>query len=227
MQDDPGRQMMTGSFHPIDEGEWATQAYLGQVEKLFQAVANDDLETVVDIVEKGFDLKRRDHIGRTPLQLAIMARSEAVAKYLIDAGARITSRLVDGRTALHLAAQLGQAEIIDKLLERSKQNELRAEREKVEADAKAKAASKQKQDADMSKSPADEDEEMRPSSEDDWSSDEATSKRDKKAKSPKPTVNDPPAEGAAIPEDNDDLPDILDITAVDWDQVNYNHLSIK
>jgi ankyrin repeat protein len=223
MQDDPGRQMMTGSFHPIDEGEWAMQAYLGHIEKLFQAVANDDLKTVVDIVEKGFDLKRRDHVGRTPLQLAIMARSEAVAKYLIDAGARVTSRLVDGRTALHLAAQLGQAEIIDKLLERSKQNEVKAEREKVEADAKAK----QKEDADMSENSTDEDEEMRPSSEDDWSSDEAASKRDKKAKSPKPTVNDPPAEGAAIPDDNDDLPDILDIHAVDWDQVNYNHLSIK
>lgn len=218
MQDDPGRQMMTGSFHPIDEGEWAVQAYLGQVEKLFQAVANDDLETVVDIVEKGFDLKRRDHVGRTPLHLAILARSEAVAKYLINAGARVTSRLVDGRTALHLAAQLGQAEIISKLLERSKQNELKAEREKVEADAKAKADATQDQDADMTESSTSEDEEMRPSSEDDWSSDEAASKRNMKAEPPKPTVNDPPAEGAAIPDDNEELPDILDINAVDWDQ---------
>jgi hypothetical protein len=32
-----------------------------------------------------------------------------------------------------------------------------------------------------------------------------------------PTVNDPPAEGADLPEDNEELPDILDIHAVDWD----------
>ncbi|KAG8817296.1 hypothetical protein FRC17_011296, partial [Serendipita sp. 399] len=125
MQEDPGRQLMTGSFHPIDEGEWSAQAYLGDVERLFQAVANDDIETVRDIVEGGFDLKRRDHVGRTSLQLALLGQREAIASYLIDAGARITARLVDGRTSLHLAAQYGMPNIVTKLLEKSKENEAR------------------------------------------------------------------------------------------------------
>lgn len=224
MEDDPGRQMMTGSFNPIDEGEWAVQAYLGQVEKLFQAIATGDKETVVDIVENGFDLKKRDHVGRTSLQLAIMNKNTEIANYLVNAGARITSRLVDGRTPLHLAAQLGLADVVRLLLERSKKNEIKAEEEKAAAEAAAKAKAKEKEDPDAMDSEdehtEDEDEEMRPSSEDDWDSDEGARKKKKGKKekeTPNATVDDPPAEGAAIPEDNDELPDILDINAPDWD----------
>lgn len=210
MQEDPGRQMMTGSFNPIDQGEWSMQAYLGEVEKLFHAISEDDFETVRDIVENGFDLRRRDHVGRTPLHLALMARSLQVADYLIESGARITSRLVDGRTALHLASQLGFADIVSKLLERSKQNELKAKQEKALADEKTKG------DVDTSdKSENEDDDNARASSEDDWSSDEDTKKKQKPV-AVKP-VEDSPVEDAEIPEDSDELPDILDVNAVDWD----------
>lgn len=212
---------MTGSFHPIDEGEWSIQAYLGPVEKLFRAVGEGDLETVRDIVEGGFDLQRRDHVGRTALHLAIIAKSAAIASYLIDSGARITARLVDGRASLHLASQLGLKDIASKLIDRSRQNERKVEEDKAAAEA-AKKKEKKDNDGDSEmgddKSDKEDDEDMNPSSEDDWDSDGEPRKK-KKIETPAPntTVNDPPAEGSAIPEDNEELPDILDINAVDWD----------
>src|SRR5258706_532041 len=218
MTDDPGRQLLTSSFHPINDGEWAAQAYLGATEKLFKAIADNDRETVGDILcYEGFDLRVRDHVGRTSLHLALLARRIDITLDLIDAGARITSRLVDGRTALHLAAQHGLDVVVTKLLERSQANE-KAEKEKKAAEEKAKAT------AETSGSEMESDNETaRASSDDDWDSDKDTEEKPQQKKTVKvaeqdmPTVNDPPAEGADLPEDNEELPDILDIHAVDWD----------
>lgn len=214
MTDDPGRQLLTGSFHPIDAGEWSAQAYLGATEKLFRAIADNDRETVSDILHSdALDLRVRDHIGRTCLHLALLAKRVDIALDLIDAGARITARLVDGRTSLHLAAQHGLEDVVKKLLERSQANQ-KAEEEKKAAEEKAKAA------AETSGSEMESDNETaRASSDDDWDSDEDMKgkKAVKVAKQDMPTVNDPPAEGADLPEDNEELPDILDIQAVDWD----------
>ena len=219
MTDDPGRQLLTGSFHPINAGEWAVQAYLGATEKLFKAIADNDRETVGDILRsEELDLRVRDHIGRTCLHLALLAKRTDIALALIDAGARITFRLVDGRTALHLAAQHGLDDVVKKLLERSQANE-KAEEEKKAAEEQAKAAV----EASSSEMESD-NENARASSDDDWDSDEdmevdkpKKKKAVKLAKQDMPTVNDPPAEGADLPEDNEELPDILDIHAVDWD----------
>ena len=218
MTDDPGRQLLTGSFHPIDAGEWAVQAYLGATEKLFKAIADNDRETVGDVLRsEALDLRVRDHVGRTCLHLALLAKRVDVAMDLIDAGARVTSRLVDGRTSLHLAAQHGLDHVVKKLLERSQANQ-KAEEEKKAAEEKAKAV------AETSGSEMESDNETaRASSDDDWDSDEDMEGNPKKRKTVKvakqdiPTVNDPPAEGADLPEDNEELPDILDIHAVDWD----------
>jgi ankyrin repeat protein len=125
---------------------------------------------------------------------------------------------VDGRTSLHLAAQLGLKDIVSKLIDKSKQNERKAEEDKAAAEA-AKEKEKQDNDGDSEMGDDKEDnEDMNPSSDDDWDSDGEPRKK-KKIDTPAPTttVNDPPAEGSAIPEDNEELPDILDINAVDWD----------
>ncbi|KAG8914790.1 hypothetical protein FRC01_003909, partial [Tulasnella sp. 417] len=42
IQDDPGRQSITGSFHPIDSGEWSDQAYLKPLAKLFSYISSHD-----------------------------------------------------------------------------------------------------------------------------------------------------------------------------------------
>ena len=217
MTDDPGRQLLTGSFRPIDAGEWSVQVYLGATEKLFKAIADNDRETVGDILRsEELDLRIRDHVGRTCLHLALLAKRTDIAMDLIDAGVRITSRLVDGRTSLHLAAQHGLDDVVRKLLERSRANE-RVEEEKKAAEKRANAEAKTS-GSEMESG----NETARASSDVDWDSDGDMEENPqgketvKVAKQDTPTVNTP-AEGADLPEDNEELPDILDIHAVDWD----------
>lgn len=135
MQEDPGRQSMTGSFRPIDEGEWSEQAYIRPVTKLFSAIASHDRAAVSDFVKKNADsTKWRDHLGRTALQFAVLCSASDICKDLIDAGARMTARLVDGRTTLHLACQMQLEDVVAKMLTKSDQT-------KAEVEQKAKGAS--------------------------------------------------------------------------------------
>ncbi len=223
LADDPGRQTMTGSFNPIDVGEWSEFAYLGSTEMLFAAIVKNDIAAVkallaeaanaekakeggnvqanvlVDVV----DLNRRDHVGRTPLHMAIMCKAMEIAFELIDAGVRMTARLVDGRTALHLAAQQNLPSVVEKLLQKSAEN---AEKAKAEAEAVAAAQSLTKDDEGVN---TDENED---SSEDDWESDDEGGKKAAVAEA----AEIPPA-GADIPDDNTELPDVFDINVFDWD----------
>ncbi|KAI0708741.1 hypothetical protein C8T65DRAFT_535541, partial [Cerioporus squamosus] len=213
IQEDPGRQSLSGSFNPIDEGEWAEQAYVGPTEKLFNAIVQGDRAAVATFIsQEGYDLNRRDQVGRTPLQLAILSKEVDIACDLIDAGARMTSRVVDGRTALHLAAQLDLPQVVRKLLERSAVN---AEKAQEEEEA-AERAEEQKKDEDgmdvdddegegEDDQEEDEDEdEDRDSSEDDWSSEDDDTKKGDEA-------------NGQIPEDEEDVPDVFDVNVPDWD----------
>ena len=66
--------------------------------ELHQLLGHASYGYVKRMIKDGSDVDRRDHVGRTPLQVAVLAKAEDVACDLIDAGARMTSRLVDGRT---------------------------------------------------------------------------------------------------------------------------------
>jgi hypothetical protein len=46
MQEDPGRQSMSGSFNPIDVGEWSGQVYVGETEKFFAAISCGDRDAL-------------------------------------------------------------------------------------------------------------------------------------------------------------------------------------
>ena len=171
------------------------------------------------MIADGIDVNRRDHVGRTALQVAILTKAVDVAIYLIDAGARMTSRLVDGRTALHLAAQYDLLPVVQKLMERSKINDEEAklkEKEK-EKEGGTKNSKKLKLEDDED-DPMDEEEE-RPSSEDDWSSeddgDEAKAKKEEKR--PDEDSEQPAEDSADIPTDNLNQPDVFDINVKDWD----------
>ncbi|THV45654.1 hypothetical protein BGAL_0464g00050 [Botrytis galanthina] len=121
--DDPGRQEI-GSFNPINDDEWTTMSYVGDTARLCQAIVDGDLEHVQDwCSQEGVDVNRRDFTGRTPLHLATMTSTPDIVKCLVDHGARLIARLLDGRTALHIAAARGDVEMIRILLNKSMANE--------------------------------------------------------------------------------------------------------
>ena len=138
-----------------------------------------------------------------------------------------------GCSALHLAAQRGMAGVVRKLLERSALN-----KEKDEADKAAKKAAEEEEGKVTDADPE------RPSDEDDWSSEEAEDEDDdlkddhdgeddeededddddggrknrKRTKVRKTEVDAPAADADADAlDDSADEPDILDLSAPDWD----------
>ncbi|KAK7436346.1 hypothetical protein VKT23_019194 [Stygiomarasmius scandens] len=115
--ENPGRQIMTGSFNPIDDEEWSEQAYIGTSTEFFKEIINGDRNNVAAMIESNDTIiNRPDRIGRTPLQVAILANQGDIACDLIKAGAEIGCRMADGRTALHCAAEMNSEEVIFNLL---------------------------------------------------------------------------------------------------------------
>jgi ankyrin repeat protein len=200
VEEDPGRQSISGSFNPIDEGEWSESAYIQPMAKFFGAISKNDTVITTQMTEDGVDVNCRDHVGRTPLHVAILSNSVECANTLIDAGARMTARLVGGRTSLHLASQMGHASVVKKMLARSAYNVEKAAEEKTKAEA---AMAEDAEDT----------ERVRMSSEDDWSSEESI---DVKAHKVPPTKNDAEKDADPLEEDKDE-PDILDVSISDWD----------
>jgi ankyrin repeat protein len=198
IEEDPGRQSISGSFNPIDEGEWSETAYIQATAKFFCAISKNDTITVTQMIQDGEDVNRRDHVGRTPLHVAIISNSVECANILIDAGARMTARLVGGRTSFHLAAQTGQTSLVEKMLARSAYNKAKLAEEKLEAE-----------EAEGIPEVA---EHVRMSSEDDWSSASDDSKPPQKA----PVKSDTETDSDPL-EDDKETPDILDISNPDWD----------
>ncbi|UKZ55109.1 hypothetical protein TrVGV298_008926 [Trichoderma virens] len=155
--DDPGRQQI-GSFNPLTEQDWTDMAYVGNTARLFQSIAENDADDVLNwLSQEGADPNQRDYTGRAPLHLAAMVSSPEIVRHLVDRGARLTARLADGKTALHLAAARGHAEIIKILMDKSDENE---EAEEDRKDRKRKAAKAQDSDnKDDSQKPSEEVEE--------------------------------------------------------------------
>ncbi|KIO26966.1 hypothetical protein M407DRAFT_23791 [Tulasnella calospora MUT 4182] len=210
LQENPGRQSITGSFHPIDSGEWSEQAYLKPLAKLFSYIASHSRSACNDFLKRNADaINTRDHLGRNPLQFALLCSAEEICLDLIEQGGRMTSRMVDGRCSLHLAAQLGLPRVVKALLEKNEKN-------KAEKEAKEKEA-KENERKDKGVKMKDKDDEIRDSSEDDWSSENDEDRDYEEAKKKVDAKGDLKGEEDGL-EDSEDGPDILDIDAPDWDQ---------
>ncbi|KZW00292.1 ankyrin [Exidia glandulosa HHB12029] len=204
IEDDPGRQSV-GSFKPLDAEDWAAQAYIGPLEKLFNAIARHDLDAVKAECADSPDLVSRDHVGRTALHVAIICDAPIeVCEALVKSGARITSRLPDGRTPLMLAAQKGDAALAKLLLAKSERNKSEEEARKVAEAAKA-LKKEPKLDNDGEDDGEDDDEEEE-------ASDESWSDVGDKAKE----TPDGAADEDAI-EAEEEQPDIIDLAVSDWD----------
>jgi ankyrin repeat protein len=211
---------MTGSFNPIDVGEWSEQVYIKPTQQLFTAIAARDRAAVQELLMQGIDVNQRDHVGRTTLHLAITVKASDIAGDLIDAGARITARLADGRAPLHLAAIYDQPTIIAKLFERSTKNaaDLKA-KEEDEDNAKMDTtdASGPISSEDDWSSHSDEDAVMSDLDEDNEEDEDEGSEDEDGEKKPSKSKEDTVAPQDEIPVEEDDQPDIIVVDEFDWD----------
>jgi ankyrin repeat protein len=98
-------------------------AYLDDTTLFSQAIVDHNFKEVESWIVKGaIKLNHRDKSGRTPLHLACMCSTPEIVQIMLDHGADLTSRLVNGQTALHLAAARGETKIVSKLLTQSNLN---------------------------------------------------------------------------------------------------------
>ncbi|KAF3031839.1 hypothetical protein E8E12_001475 [Didymella heteroderae] len=233
IKDDPGRQAI-GSFHPLTEDDWTEMAYVGNTARLCQAIVDGDAEHVQDwLSQDGADPNERDYTGRTPLQLAVMSSTPEIVQILIDANARIVARMVDGRTALHLAAMRGEAAMVKALLIKSEANE---EKEAQKQDAKLKQRKAEKEatqasdGSDAKMADADGGSEIPHSDEDIDMFDDADDASHVDATTEGSIVNirgEKKEEDNNMPVDDEDEPDVYDVNVLAWDTpVSPLHLAV-
>lgn len=225
IKDDPGRQAI-GSFNPLTSDDWTDMAYIGGTSELCHKICDGDLAYVKDwCSKKDSPINDRDHTGRTPLHLATQCSSPEIVQCLIDNGARIVARLVDGMTALHIAALRGNAEMVKSLLQKSEANE-EQEAEKEEA---KRAIFATKHDGNTQKREAGEEQ---PISENEDIEDIASDQSDESITMTEGSfvkVHDRSAsKGEKLPEDErDDESDVYDVNVLAWDApVSPLHLAI-
>lgn len=222
LSDDPGRQEI-GSFYPLAPEDYTDMAYVGSTGRLCEAIVDNDVLYVASwCAQEGVNLDSRDFCGRTPLQLACMSTSTdlGIVQTLVNSGARLVARMQDGRTALHLAAARGRADMVRVLLEKSAQNEHeRDEREdqKKEADKATAKLERPEDDEDIEGSNGeDTDADGGSDKSYDNMSDDDSTRADtntthgfvKVKKDPEPNILD---------DDNVEDDDIYDINIIDWE----------
>ncbi|KAJ6236128.1 ankyrin repeat-containing protein [Anaeramoeba flamelloides] len=153
---DPGQQRI-GSFHPITDQDWTKEAYISkESEHMCKLIVSRDANGLRELIMSNkenkegeqLDVNKKDYLGRPPLHLAVMNKSRECIKILLEHGAKISYRLIDGRSALHLACQYGDYEIVEIIVNRL--NEIKLEKEKQkqeqeqEQEQEKKVVSKQK-----------------------------------------------------------------------------------
>lgn len=148
---------LVGGTLRIVQADDIEMAYVGNTERLCQAIVDHNLEEVREwLSQESSDPNIRDHAGRTPLQLACMTSTPEIVQCLVDHGARMIARIADGRTALHIAAARGDTESVRILLTKSEQNEEEESRKggpkkasESEGQSEEKAASDQDDQSDV------------------------------------------------------------------------------
>ena len=233
LKDDPGRQAI-GSFHPLTDDDWTTMAYVGNTALLCQAIVDGDLDYVQSwLAKEGNDPNTRDFTGRAPLHLAVSNSTIEVVQALIDAGARLVARLVDGKTALHLAAMRGQVDMVSALLRKSEANE-EEEEEKIDARRAARKAAKETSAGDVQMQDANDSPAKLRSTDSDIEmieqSDAETDVIDQTTENSMVDIKHPSAnvdDQVLAKEEKEDEPDVYDINVTAWDTaVSPLHLAI-
>ncbi|KAI4103740.1 MAG: hypothetical protein L6R37_003668 [Teloschistes peruensis] len=226
MKDDPGRQAI-GSFNPLTDDDWTEMAYVGNTQELCQRICDGDLKFVDAWCKDNPEgLDRRDHTGRTPLHLASECSSPEIVKCLVDHGARIVARLVDGTTALHIAATRGSIEIVTILLETSEANEAeeaeKEDKKKLEKSRQSQSAGKASEDEDVRMDDDDEDDSDEAMEDDSSENDTAMTEGSFVKVADKKGSDEDALDGG-----DESEPDIYDVNVLAWDTpVSPLHLAI-
>jgi len=100
-------------------GAWPVAAHAGAYEDFFKAVAVDDGNGVQALLQRGFDPNSRDDKGQLPLYLSLRDGSLKVATALLQSP-QIQVDLANeaGETPLMMAALKGQADWVQRLVQR-------------------------------------------------------------------------------------------------------------
>jgi len=97
-------------------------AHAGAYEDFFKAVALDDAGGVQSLLQRGFDPNSRDEKGQVPLYLSLREGSFKVAALLLQSPqTQIDIENGVGETPLMMAALKGQADWVQRLVERGAQ----------------------------------------------------------------------------------------------------------
>lgn len=213
LKHDPGRQAI-GSFNPLDAKGWTEMAYVGDTFNVCKAIVDGDAEFVQSWLDQdGNDPNTRDHTGRTPLHLAVATSTLGIIQALVDHGARLVARVVDGRTALHIAAHRGDARIVSCLLRKSEANEAE-ELTRQDARRKARMASTGRPRPEVSTYPDDLDEDIDVVDHVDAESGSLGATTDNSLIKI-PSHQEPL--GNTVEAEKDDGPDVYDIDVLAWD----------
>lgn len=194
-------------------------AYVGNTARLCQAIVDGDLEHVEDwCAQEGVDVNRRDHTGRTPLHLATMSSTPEVLQCLIDHGARLVARLVDGSTALHIASRRGNVAMVKAILERSEANEEEdARKEDLTKQARHAAREAVKKEQDSAFTDIEMQNGIENMEEDDVMEDTDSTDSDRMTEGSFVKLPGPGDEMETSDNDNKDEPDVFEVNVLGWD----------
>jgi len=108
-RDDSGAQ-------PAGLEDQAVPSYSFQIGGLLQAIWNEDISAVKELLEKGVNPNAQTVMGTSPLHGAVKKDEAEITRLLIAHGANINARDQNGLTPLMAAASVGQTQNIEALL---------------------------------------------------------------------------------------------------------------
>jgi hypothetical protein len=94
----------------------AAPVWAGAYDDMLQAMEQNDVATVMRLLQRGMDVNTSDRSGNTLLMLAARNGEETMLDYLLQNRANLSKRNKYGDTALMLAALAGRLTVVEKLV---------------------------------------------------------------------------------------------------------------
>lgn len=96
-------------------------------ERLIEAADENDMHTILKLIHRGANVRVTDKWRWTALHMACYGGYVDIARVLIEHGAKIDVRTVDGETPLKLAERSGHAEVVQLIEEEVESRKMRDE----------------------------------------------------------------------------------------------------